>query len=451
MKKGTRTLRRAAGIAAIVLAGLAAASCDSAAGPGETAVYRTVAFYTGPGGSAVPDAHVRDGHMLARPTGDLAREGYYFAGWSSSAAFFVPFNFDATEITANITLFAAWELRQGGIRFVRNANLQGYEVIGLVDAAAAISLVIPSALNGGRPVVVIANGAFRDSGITGLAFEQGSRLEFIGWDAFNNTASLTGEVTIPASVRQLGGWAFQNSGIAALTFEQGSRLEAIWNMAFANTASLTGTVEIPASVTDIGSNAFWNSGITGLAFGQGSQLESTGLGTFMGTASLTGTVEIPASVATIGGSAFAGSGITGLAFEQGSRLEAIGPSAFLGAATLAGTVEILASVVTIGNDAFFDSGITGLVFAQGSRLEAIGDGAFFGTSSLAGAVEIPASVAIIGEGAFWGSGIEAIRIPHDTLYPPGFSAGEGAWPRPPPWHGNRPVYNSLVSPPERLN
>ena len=487
--KNTRTLRRAIGLAAIIaLIGIAATSCDSpsgagaVAGPGETAVYHTVTFYTGLGGSAVPSARVRDGNTVARPTNDPTRGDYYFTHWG--------FNFNQ-PITSNITVPAMWELRQGGLRFRYNASLQGYEAVGLVDADAAISVVIPSTLGGDRPVVGIASGAFSNSGIIGLTFEQNSQLEVIGTSAFSGTASLASAVEIPASVATINWAAFRDSGITGLTFAQNSQLEYIEGWAFNNTASLTGTVEIPASVVTIGASAFSGSSITGLTFAQNSQLEYIEGWAFNNTASLTGTVEIPAGVVTIGYAAFASSaieltfengsqletiggfafsgaltgtveipasvvtigefafqasGITGLTFAQNSKLETFGYRAFVNTGFLTGTVEIPANVVTIGANAFSNSRITGLTFEQGSQLETIGNEAFMHTGSfgnLASTVEIPPSVESIGENAFAAAlFIETIRIQRDTLYPAGW--GEL-------WHGNRPVYNSLVSPPERLN
>jgi len=100
--KNTRTLL---GVVAVVgLIGFVTVSCDNA---NNAAIYHTVSFDTGAGGSSVASVQVRDGHTVARPATNPTRAGYNFVNWYASAAGGSPFNF-ATQITADLTVFARW-------------------------------------------------------------------------------------------------------------------------------------------------------------------------------------------------------------------------------------------------------------------------------------------------------------------------------------------------------
>lgn len=59
------------------------------------------------GGSDVADMKVTNGKTLARPA-DPTRDGYVFLGWYSDAEYKVPFLFDATPVTSDLTLRARW-------------------------------------------------------------------------------------------------------------------------------------------------------------------------------------------------------------------------------------------------------------------------------------------------------------------------------------------------------
>ena len=103
--KNTRTLL---GIVAVVgLIGFVTVSCDNATNATSVAIYHTVSFDTGAGGSSVASVQVRDGYTVARLATNPTRAGYNFVNWYGSAAGGSPFNF-ATQITADLTVFARW-------------------------------------------------------------------------------------------------------------------------------------------------------------------------------------------------------------------------------------------------------------------------------------------------------------------------------------------------------
>lgn len=132
-------------------------------------------------------------------------------------------------------------------------------------------------------VKTIEMGAFFSSGITGLTFAGAnggtSVLESIGYSAFESCGDLTGDIGIPASVKTIGEGAFQNSNITGLTFAIGtdgtSVLESIGGTAFRDCALLTGDITIPPSVKTIKQHAFADSGITGVVIpGSVNEIES---------------------------------------------------------------------------------------------------------------------------------------------------------------------------------
>ncbi|WP_315793956.1 InlB B-repeat-containing protein [Paenibacillus sp. BIC5C1] len=61
------------------------------------------------GGSVVSDTAVEYGKKLSAPASP-SRSGYTFAGWYTDSELKAPYNFDQTEITADLTLFAKWNI-----------------------------------------------------------------------------------------------------------------------------------------------------------------------------------------------------------------------------------------------------------------------------------------------------------------------------------------------------
>ena len=105
----------------------------------------------------------------------------------------------------------------------------------------------------------IEESAFCSSHLTSIKFP--STLKYIGAQAFDNDKNdykLTGEVIIPSSVEEIGGWAFGVNNISKLTFEGASdntaNIKTIGYNAFLNNKIIS--LVIPKSVTTIGSGAF---------------------------------------------------------------------------------------------------------------------------------------------------------------------------------------------------
>ena len=150
----------------------------------------------------------------------------------------------------------------------------------------------------------------------------------IGFSAFWNCSSLTGDLVIPDSVTGIGGYAFENC------------------------SGLTGKLVLPDSVTSIGSGAFNEcSGLTGdLVIPTG----ITGINdyTFGNCSSMTGTLVIPEGVTGIGESAFSNcTGLTG-SLKIPDTVTSIGYAAFYNCSSLTGELVIPKRVTSIGDYAF---------------------------------------------------------------------------------------------------
>ncbi len=123
-------------------------------------------------------------------------------------------------------------------------------VIRAVPKAINNSITLPNTLQ------QISDSTFKDcSELTGLTFENNSKLTSIPAYAFQNCSALTGTLTIPASVTSIGNRAFQNcSKLTGLTFEDNAKLTSIAPYTFSGCGFTN--ITIPASVTSIGERAF---------------------------------------------------------------------------------------------------------------------------------------------------------------------------------------------------
>ena len=121
-------------------------------------------------------------------------------------------------------------------------------------------------------------------------------------------------ITIPASVMEIGEEAFAYaSSLTELKFESGSLLETIAADAFNGCSGLTGTITLPEGLKEIGASAFENSGITGVVL-PGS-LTEIGERAFRG-AKLE-SVTLPGSLRTIGADAFSRNQLLSVQIEEG--------------------------------------------------------------------------------------------------------------------------------------
>ena len=217
--------------------------------------------------------------------------------------------------------------------------------------------------------------------------------------AFFKNNSLTGDLVIPNSVKEIGNYAFGYCTGFNGTLTLSNKLETIWSNAFSNCSSLTGDLVIPNSVTEIGERAFYNcTGFNG-TLTLSSKLGKIGQYAFNGCTGFTGSLKLPSSLTDIGIAAFViCKSFTSL--ELSNALSVIPESAFRGCEGLSGSLVIPDGVKEIGASAF--SGCTGFdgTLTLSNKLETIGVLAFGGCTGFTGSLTLPSSVTTIGQSAF---------------------------------------------------
>lgn len=283
-------------------------------------------------------------------------------------------------------------------------------------------------------VVSIGNCAFMYSDMTSVTISEG--VVSIGEHAFASSPRIT-EVTIPSSVKTIGGGAFDccssldhfavDGGNTAYTTVDGvlfskdraalvaypggkessdykipGNVSSIAKFAFAGCDGLTG-VTIPTSVTSIGDYAFNNCwGLTNVAIPS----SVTNIGDYAFYYCGLTSVTIPTSVSSIGEGAFSHTRLTSVVIP--SSVTYIGLKAFTYNYFLT-DVTISKGVINIGEDAFSNcEALTSVTIPEG--VTDIGDQAFYYCIKLT-SVTIPASVASIGKTAF-----SACRSLKDVYY-----------------------------------
>ena len=134
-----------------------------------------------------------------------------------------------------------------------------------------------------------------------VEFQPQSSLTEIGIRAFGGLEQLR-TITIPAGVETMDDWAFNGTfNLETLSFEYGSQLRTIGRTVLAGSGLRN--ITIPASVQNIGGGAFSDASLETFVFEQGSQLTAIGQGAFFGQTNIS-SIEIPVSVTYIGEGAF---------------------------------------------------------------------------------------------------------------------------------------------------
>lgn len=233
--------------------------------------------------------------------------------------------------------------------------------------------------------------------LTGVDFGDNLKTVQIGKSAFayNSLKNLV----LPVGTTTIGEMAFANNQLASVSL--GTKLTTIGASAF-NTNHLT-TVNLPDLVTTVGPNAFDHNQLTSIHLDDA--LTTIGAGSFEDNQLVS--VVIPDKVTTIGESAFTSNGtLTNLVL--GKMVNTIGATAFAGDA-ITGNLFIPDSVETISQSAFMANKITGLTIGDGaSKLVTIGNLAFLGNPTLTGALVLSDKMSFIGSNAFVGDSLTSI-------------------------------------------
>lgn len=333
-------------------------------------------------------------------------------------------------------------------------NLEVIESYAFEDALLE-AIVIPARVTsiGSRS---FANNVLKPA-LKSVIFEPGSKLTYIGHQAFSDCALLESiiipdsvktletlafsgcsslkSVILPAALTELSDSLFYNcTSLQTVTLQQG--LTSIGKDAFKLTALRS--VHIPASVRTIADNAFMElSDLTMVTFAPGSVLETIGVSAFENCV-LLHRVDLPAQVKTIGENAFKGDGnliyieipaalteIPAGMFDGCARIEsitipagvtAIGARAFANNASIT-AIDIPAAVTQIGTAAFEGcASATRIVFAEGSAVQELGSDVIGNDNIFKGAVSVetlilPENLVFIGGHVFENCGAESLTLP----------------------------------------
>jgi len=275
------------------------------------------------------------------------------------------------------------------------------------------TVYIPAQHNG-LYVIGIADNAFTDTRIGGVVFEQGSRIENIGFGAFSRT-DIT-KIIIPDSVTHIRGGAFSNTRyLSSVVITAHSQLEHVGRSAFRDVTHLS-EIMLPDSVTYIGNDAFNNTGLESFHFPY--HLEEIGSGAFARTG-LTSAI-IQNNVVSIGQSAFWDTPLESLTIPFIGESADYTSNTFLsfifgsshwqwwdGNSTLR-HVTVTGDIQAIPSHAFFRfNALETVDFLYG--FNSIGAAAFAHTNLQN--FFIPLLTTYIGASAFWGANLTTLMIP----------------------------------------
>lgn len=242
------------------------------------------------------------------------------------------------------------------------------------------------------------------------------KLKSIGWKAFGDCKSLSGNISFPEGLETIAGGAFINcvnlssislpSTLITLGRESGM---AYYDGAFGHCTGLCCELVIPEKMETIGIGTFY--GDSGL-YGQirlPESLHFLGEAAFRGCNGLKGSLKIPDGISRVPDECFWGCGFDGtLTLHDG--ITSIGTRAFSDC-YFKGGISLPSQLEVISEESFESCKFSGsLVLPAGVRV--IGKRAFNWNSRLTGILEIPGNVISLGAGAFANcQGIEGVVIP----------------------------------------
>ena len=275
----------------------------------------------------------------------------------------------------------------------------------------------------GSGITYIGNYVFYNhKALQDVTFEEGSKLEAIGHDAFNNCTSLS-SITLPEGLTTVHNYAFSSTGLTSVTLP--STVTTIYGHSFDACNSLASVVMYVTDPTTLTlESTSFQSGVTVYVDGIDAWNERFTYANYhcnfveMVTTWTSGDTDVifyaggqyPSGTMTI--SKKAGGG-------KGEMADYIDPSLQPWYDTLVPpwyailnnikTVIIEDGVTKIGNSAFDDcSGLTSISIPN--SVTSIGDYVFNGCSNLT-SLTIPNSLTTIGSNAFFNSGLTSVDIP----------------------------------------
>ncbi len=215
---------------------------------------------------------------------------------------------------------------------VSNDNLYYKDIDGVLFSKDGKKLIAYPANKEGsyiinKDVETIGFGAFENSSLSNVAFEDNINLLTIGYRAFYDSKKLK-EITIPSSVVSIDYYAFANcESLESVSFEKDNKLTGIYEGAFYNCSKLSNII-IPDSIVEISDFAFYGcKSLTKLPISENNNLR----GIYQYAFAYTGitTLVVPDSVIDIDNYAFAGSKLNKVYISNAKQKELeIGLGAF---------------------------------------------------------------------------------------------------------------------------
>ena len=257
-----------------------------------------------------------------------------------------------------------------------------------------------------KTVETIGYGAFENTKLASIEFEEGINLLTMGYRAFYNARNLT-SVSVPASVVSIDFYAFAECrNLEKVTFANESKLTGIYEGAFLNCVKLSEIV-IPDSIVEISDFAFYGClSLKQLPVSDNSALK----GIYDYAFAYTGLKElnVPESVTDIGAYAFRGARLTKITIPDTQMYNLlIGIGAFQDCNNL---TEIALPFI---GASFEDSEITWFGYIFGAGDYSAND--VYVPETLA-EVTISEGITTVGEGAFWKcKNIQIINVPDSVM------------------------------------
>ncbi len=240
----------------------------------------TVSFNSGTGGSAVTAQIVASGGKATKPAdptntdSNLALCGWYTSTDGGVTLSSSSYDFDNTNVTADITLYAKWGATSFTGSFAdylttqfayRSSTSSPYQITitsGTLTASDFTSL--KTAINSGPYINLDLSGCTLDPSITAIPYDAFSHctelisiklpsgVQTISSNAFFRCRYLN-SVTIPNGVTKIESSAFEESGLTSVTLP--NTLQSLKSYVFRDCDKLT-SINIPASVNGIYNNVF---------------------------------------------------------------------------------------------------------------------------------------------------------------------------------------------------
>ena len=256
------------------------------------------------------------------------------------------------------------------------------------------------------------NGFSENTNITGITFEEGSQIKWIGDHAFKNCSSLKTINNVPAGLTDINEWCFESTALESVDLSKTNvtimkdgvffnntsltsiklpnKLENFWNYAFKGCTALN-NIDMPSTVKGIYDSVFEGcTSLSNVTWNEG----CTTLGNHVFKNCPLAAVTFPKTLGSIGEWAFEGTKLETVDLSN-TKITSLPEGCFYNCGQLS-DVKLPKDLTDIGNNAFISTPIASITFP--SSLQKIGDYAF--QKAKLENVVIPTNCNAIEQGAF---------------------------------------------------